>query len=48
LSSEKKTETDIKITKLSWSQLGNIVMVIAKDVSEKFDPDVVVVLVGVV
>lgn len=42
MSSEKKTETDIKITKLSWSQLGNIVMVIAKDVSEKFDPDVVV------
>jgi hypoxanthine phosphoribosyltransferase len=42
LSSEKKIETNIKITKLSWIEFGNIVINMARDVSEKYNPDVVV------
>jgi hypoxanthine phosphoribosyltransferase len=42
LSSEKRIETDIEITKLGWSEFGNIVMDMAKNVSEDYNPDVVV------
>lgn len=42
MSTEKSTETDVRISRLSWSEFGNIVMVMSKAISAKFDPDVVV------
>lgn len=42
MSSENSTETEVKITRLNWDEFGNIVMLMAKEVSEKFEPNVII------
>lgn len=42
MSSGKSTESEDKITRLNWDEFGNIVMVMAKDVIEKYDPEVII------
>ena len=42
MQSENGLETEVKITRLNWDEFGNIVMAMAKEVSEKFKPNVII------
>lgn len=42
MSSKKDSSIEDTITRLNWSEFGKIVMTMAKDIGEKYDPDVII------